>query len=296
MTRKQGEILLASVIIARSTSFLFSKILTNTMGTFNLLAVRSLLAFFLLLLLFWKRLLHLQPSTIFRGMLLGGAFFCVMTAELTGLRTTPSSTTAFLENTAIVFVPLFESILRRRFPRLQVVASTALALLGVGFLTLRESLSFSAGEGFCILAAVLYAGTIMLTDRVSRQDDPLILGILQVGFMGLFGLIASLIFESPRLPATSTEWGCILMLAVVCSGFGFTLQPVAQSHTSSERAGLFCALSPACAGILGMVFLKEEMGLRGLFGCVLVLAAVGLSQISGKKQAVAQVDGDISEP
>lgn len=45
MKRRQAEILLASVILARSTSFLFSKTALEEMGLFELLALRFLLAF-----------------------------------------------------------------------------------------------------------------------------------------------------------------------------------------------------------------------------------------------------------
>ena len=44
MTQKRAEILLASVIAARATSLLFSKIARNGRGLFNLLASRSLMA------------------------------------------------------------------------------------------------------------------------------------------------------------------------------------------------------------------------------------------------------------
>jgi len=47
LSRTQGEILLAAVIIARSTSFLCSKFLMQGIDPFNLMAVRFLLAFFL---------------------------------------------------------------------------------------------------------------------------------------------------------------------------------------------------------------------------------------------------------
>jgi len=52
---------------------------------------------------------------------------------------------------------------------------------------------------------MLYAGSIILTDRLSRQDDPLTLGILEVGFVSLFALTASFITETPRLPAGGVE-------------------------------------------------------------------------------------------
>lgn len=280
MTQRNAEMLLASVILARSASFLFTKISMESMGIFNLLGVRFTLAFLLLATLFWRRLLRCRSRTVLRGMLLGGIFFCVMTAELMGLRTTSTSTTAFLENTAVVFVPLFEALLHRRFPDQRVLINAGVASLGIALLTLHSSLSLTTGEAFCILAAVLYAVGIILIDRLSRRDDPLTLGILQVGFMGFFALLAAFIFETPRLPSGGIEWALILALAVVCTGFGFTLQPVAQNGTTSERAGLFCALNPVFAALLGAIFLHEQLGLRGIAGSVLVLSAVALSNVS----------------
>lgn len=94
-------------------------------------------------------------------------------------------------------------------------------------------------------AEPLLAAGIIATDRFSHHDDPLTVGIVQVGVLGVLALIAACCFETPRLPQTGMEWGMVLALAIVCTGFGFTLQPVAQSHTSAERAGLFCALRHA---------------------------------------------------
>ena len=279
MTRTQGEILLAAVIIARSTSFLCSKILMQGIDPFNLMAVRFLLAFSILALLFRKRLAHLTPGTLLRGFLLGLSFFAVMTAELFGLRLTDSSTTSFLENTAIVFVPILEAILLRRLPRPIVITSTLVTMVGIGFLTLDDGpISWQGGEPLCILAAVLYAIAIILTAHLSREGDPLVLGILQVGTMGTLALIAALLFETPRLPATGLLW-----LAVVCSGFGFTFQPVAQSYTTAQRASMFCALSPVSSAILGVCILGEDMGPRAILGAALVMAGILVVTLLGKR-------------
>ena len=52
MSVRRAEVLLAAVIIARSTSFVFNKIGLGTMSAFNMPAVRFLLAFVLLAALF----------------------------------------------------------------------------------------------------------------------------------------------------------------------------------------------------------------------------------------------------
>ena len=163
--------------------------------------------------------------------------------------------------------------------------SAAVALVGVALLTSGGG-TFRLGAGECIAltAALVYACAIIATDRFTHRDDGFTLGILQVGFLGAYALVGSLLFETPRLPQTGSEWGIILALAIVCTGFGYTLQPVAQSHTTAQRAGLFCALSPAFATIFGAVLLREKITPLGLVGILLILGSLLLPHfIKGKK-------------
>lgn len=280
MNRKSAELLLAAVIIARSTSYIFSKIVMEDLAPLNLMGIRFILAFVFLSALFFKRVVNMDKTSLLNGIILGSIFFAVMCAELYGLKFTDSSVTSFLENTAIVFVPLFDAVLRRRLPKLFSMISAAAALVGVGLLTLRGSaLWLTFGELLCLLAAILYAIAIIATDRLSKKGDALLMGIVQVGIMGVLGLIASFIFETPRLPQCGSEWVMIAVLAIVCTGFGFTLQPVAQSGTTAETAGLMCALNPLVAGALGVIFLNESFNAAGIIGCILILAAIALPHI-----------------
>ena len=242
MTRTQAELLLAAVIIARSTSYVLTKVGLQDMGKFTLLAVRFLLAFAFLAVLFWRRLLQIDRRTLLSGLAMGGIYFCVMTAELTALKTVETSTVSFVTNTAVVIVPLIP------------------------------------GVGYCILEAFLYSAAILVTDRLTHAGaDPLLSGVVQVGFLGVLALIASFLFETPHLPGSGTEWLVVLALALVCSGFGFTLQPVAQSGTTADHAALFCALNPFVAATLGAVCFHEHFGLAGLLGGALILAGILVS-------------------
>ncbi len=58
MSVRKAELLLAAVIIARSTSLLFVKVGLGTISPFNLIAARFCLAFVILSVIFYKRLLH----------------------------------------------------------------------------------------------------------------------------------------------------------------------------------------------------------------------------------------------
>lgn len=273
---KKAELLLMLVISARATSFMFSKLCLTTMDTFSLLALRFLLATALLFLFFHKRICQgVNKKTFLSGILIGALFFSVLTCELIGLKTTDSSTASFLENLAIIIVPLMESAITRRRPEKKSLLSAVLALVGVAFLTLSaDGISFSRGELVLLCAAFLYAISIIVTNRLSRHGDSFVIGFFQVAAIGVLGLFVSLLTGSFTLPATPAQYGMIGILSIVCTGFGFTLQPVAQSRLSAEKAGTLCALSPLVAGIMGVVFLKEALTLNMLLGDLLILISL----------------------
>lgn len=74
-----------------------------------------------------------------------------------------------------------------------------------------------------------------------------------------------------------------LRLAIVCSGFGFTFQPVAQSCTTAQRASMLCALSPVSSAILGGCILDEDMGPKAIPGAVLVMTSILTVTLPGKE-------------
>ena len=250
MSVRCAEILLLTALIVRSSSFLFSKIALETMEPFTLLCLRSLIAFLVLAFIFRKHLAQITKETVFHGALIGGAFFIVMVFELYGLRTTPASVTVFIENTAIVFVPLFSIFLTRRLPGISTVISSAAALIGVAFLTLKNGGgSFTAGELLCFGAALTYAAAILITDRAAKEDDALALGILPNGFMRLFSIPAAFFMETPALPGSTSTWFCVLILTLFCFVIGF--HPPAgrpEIHGRQPRRTLLCRL-PVVRGI-----------------------------------------------
>lgn len=281
MSERTAKVLLASVILARSSSYVLQKISLTDIDVFNLMGIRFLMAFLIMLLIFNKKLLHADKASIAAGLAVGTVYFVVMSFEVFSLKTCESSTTAFLENTAIVMVPLFEAFLLKKMPLPKTVAGFLMAMTGVALMTLQgTSIYFSIGHILAIGAAVTYAAAIIITDRVSKKADALVIGIVQLGTMGSLSAISSFIFETPHLPSEPMAWLAIVLLALVCSCFGFTLQPVAQKYTSAETTGLYCAFGPFGAGILGWICLGEALSIFALIGAVLILLSIVLVQKS----------------
>ena len=292
---RTGCLLMASLSIARGSSFLFSKSLLGSMEPLNLLGMRFMLAFLILFVLFSRKVfadIKRNPHVIHASLLLGGVYFLCMAAELVGLQYTTASTCSFLENSAIVIVPILEAILLRRFPKPIILASTIITFIGIGLIVLCGSANGTSaggsilfggnlglGEILCMIAALTYAAAIIITDRISKKYDPLTLGILYVGFMGLLGLASSFLFETPHLPQGGSEWSMLLALAILCTAFGFTIQPVAQKPLSSESAGIICAINPLTTAVLGWLLMGDALGSSGIAGAVLIIMGIILPNV-----------------
>ena len=275
LSKRTAEILLSLLVIARATAYMVSKLLLQSMGQFTLLGIRSAIAFLLLVILCFPKLRKTSRKDLLCGIALGGAFFIVMCFELAGLKHTTSVAVSFEENTAVVLVPLLLAVFRRKMPDRHTLQTMLLCGLGIFLLNFRPSgFAFNIGDLFGILSAVTYALTIILTSRIGAASDPIRIGIFQVATMAALSLIAACILEQPVLPSGGTAWAYMLYLAIVCSGFGFTLQPFAQSGTTAERAGVICALSPVTAALLGALFLRETLTIKGIVGAVLILVCI----------------------
>ena len=219
---------------------------------------------------------------------------------MSALHTADTSVVSALENTAIILVPLFEAALHRRRPDRTAILGAASALAGVLLINFSGgTLHFGKGECLAMLSAVIYAAAIITTDRCShRETNTVALGVIQIGMLGMLALVTSLLTEQTHLPGSGSGsvWGMIALLAVVCTGFGFTLQPVAQRYTSAETAGLFCALNPLVAALLGAAVLHEQLGVTGFAGIALILLSILVPHLPALANAAKKGYTESSNP
>lgn len=276
MSTTNARILLVAVFVARGTSFLFSKTLLQSMSPLSILAVRFILAFLILAVLFHKKLLHCDGKSFRGGVILGVLYTICMIFEMFGLRTVDTGVSSLVENMAIIMVPVFTAVLTRTLPKKITMFCALLAVIGVGFLSLTQHSSGGSNAGMIltILAALTYAVCIMATEKVSRDAEPVTVGIIQLGTMGVLSLIASFIAGDFGIPQTGQEWILLLLLVLVCSCFGFAFQPLGQKYVAAEEAAVLTVVNPLTASLMGILIAGESLSPMKITGYVLILAAL----------------------
>ncbi|MCC8164628.1 MAG: DMT family transporter [Planctomycetes bacterium] len=286
MTQQRADALIASVYLVWGMSYIFMKVGLDGLGPFNLILLRFGIAFLVMAALFRRHIVPLNRETFLYSAVLGFIVFLLFTLIMYGLRTTTASAAGFLASTTVMFVPILQAVISRKAPRGGVMAGAAAAMAGTALLTLGEGggLELSGGAVLCVLSALCYAVHILVAGHATKRVDGLALGVWQLGFAAAFGLIGCLPFETPTLPATGGQWGAVLGLALVCSAYGFVVQPVAQRYTTPERTGLLYALEPVFSASFGFVVLGEVLSLSGYAGAALVLSSVFISNLGSARR------------
>lgn len=273
----KADLLMLIATMCLASAYLFIKMGLGSLEVFNLNGLRFGIAFVIAGAIFYRKLRHINIKTLLFAMLQGFLLFAVVSSIAYGLKTTSTSNASFLVSLTVVFVPIISSVIFRQKMKPKMIYSILLAILGIGFLTIKFPFHFAMGDLFCIAAAVSYAFHIIVVGYSSKQSDPLCLGVLQLGFAALFSFICSFLFETPALPTTMQSWIAILSLGILCSATGFILQTIAQKYTTPTRIGLIFSLEPVFAAILGYFFANEIMSMTGYIGAALVLLSVFIS-------------------
>ena len=289
MSTRNAKILLILVFIARGTSFLFSKTLLQDMQPMSIIAVRFTLAFLILTVLFGEKIKKCDRAALNGGIQLGVLYTICMVLEMYGLRMVDTGVAALIENMSIVLVPIIAAVMTHTLPEKKTVFCAVLAVIGVGFLSVTQRVNPGGGLGIwmTIAAAVCYAFCIMRTEKVSREADPLTIGIVQMGVMGVLCVAISLLTRSFGIPRTGHQWFMMAMLILVCSCFGYVFQPVGQKYLPAETAAVFTVVNPMTASLMGILILHEAVSGAKIIGFLLILVsllAYNLTVSNGKSR------------
>ncbi|MDR1247271.1 MAG: EamA family transporter [Clostridiales Family XIII bacterium] len=285
MMRLKADLSLLLVTLGWGVSYILIDICLSELPPFTLNAWRFLGAFFVAFLLSSKRLIRIGRDTLKYSAYIGVALLFVYSGATFGVMYTSLSNAGFLCGLTVIFTPLLGLLVFRKRPDAKLVAAVVMALAGIGLLTLKDDLRFASGDVFCIMAALSYAVDLLVTERAVKKPsvDAFGLGVYQLGFTGLFMLIAALIFETPHPPVYPGTWGALIFLTVFCTGIAFIVQAVAQQYTDASRVGVIFTLEPVFAGVAARVFAGEVLSGRATLGAVLLLCSLFFIEIDFRK-------------
>ncbi len=233
-----------------------------------------------------------QKNADVKRLLLGGiccglALCTASCFQQFGILYTSVGKAGFLTAFYIIIVPILGLFFGKKCGPF-VWIGVVLALAGLYFLCMTESLRLGTGDILVFICACLFSIHILVIDYFTQYVDGVKMSCIQFFVCGAVSGIAMLIFERPELTQLLAAWKPVLYAGVLSSGAGYTLQIVGQKDMNPTVASLILSLESVVSVLAGMLFLNQHLTSRELFGCALMFAAIILAQLPQKKKTIGR--------
>lgn len=219
--------------------------------------------------------------TIFFGAISGAILAISAALQQFGIQLTGESGKAgFITGLYLIIVPVATFIIFKQKASIFVWIAIPISIVGLYFLSVTNGFSIKTGDILVILCAFGYASQIIFIDRVGDKISAIKFSCTQFFAASIICLILGLLFGNTTWEGIVTNILPIIYCGVFSAGAAYTLQVIGQKHTPPAVASLLFATEGLFATIFECIVDKKLPSTRITVGCVLMLVAILLSQIS----------------
>jgi len=225
-------------------------------------------------------------TTIKSGIIAGSVLFIAASLQQVGLIYTTAGKAGFITSLYIVLVPILGIFLKQK-THVTTWIGALIAVVGLYFLSINESLTIEFGDFLEIIGAFFWAIHIQLIDKFVKNVDAIKLSSIQFATCSIFSLITAFIFEDINITGISNALIPILYGGIMSAGVAYTLQAVGQKHAKPSHAAIALSMEAVFAAIGGILLLSESLPLKGYLGCALMMVGMLITQTEnfGKSKA-----------
>ena len=270
-------------------AFIAQSVGMDKIGPFTFQAVRCALAVLFLIpcsFLMELKSCNVQESakkwknpTLWKvGLICGCALFVATSLQQVGLVYTDAGKAGFLTAMYIVWVPVLGIFLGKN-PPFTIVFSVVMAVIGLYLLSCVGVTQINKGDLFITGCALAFAVQITCIDRFAGELDGLRLNCVQALVVTVLSIPFVLMTETVDWGNVLACWKPLCFAGILSMGVAYTMQVVGQRSLEPTAASLIMSLESVFAVLGGWWLLGETMTTWEITGCVLVFAAVILSQL-----------------
>jgi drug/metabolite transporter (DMT)-like permease len=261
--------------------------LLDRLPVLDFLAVRFAIATAALWMMFPRAVPRLDRRSGGAAVVLGLLYGVAQILQTAGLAHTPASVSGFITGLYVVATPVFGAVLLRTRVTATTWAAVALAVAGLGVLTL-HGFSVGYGEALTLVAAMLYALHIVGLGAWSDAQAAMGMTIVQLLVITVVCLVAA----APHgivLPGNGRDWLSVVYMAVFAGALALAAQTWAQAHLAPARAAVIMSMEPVFAAVFAVLLGGEQATVRMVVGGLMVLAAMLVVEIAPRRHVEGEV-------
>ncbi len=271
---------LIAVTVIWGGGFVASDMALKSLRPFQIMAIRFLLATILMGGASIRELKGIDFKELRAGILMGCALFVGFAFQIVGLQYTTPSKNAFLTALNVVMVPFIAFLILKKKISMKSIAGAVMAIFGVGLLSLEKNLSLGLGDALTLVCAVGFAFQIFFTSEFVKKYRAVVLNFVQMLTAVLLSVVSLFLFGETEFHVTAQGWLSVLYLGVISTALCYLLQTVSQRYVDETKAAIILSMESVFGTIFSILILHEQVTLRMICGCVIILAAVIVSNLA----------------
>ena len=228
-----------------------------------------------------KRYQHINLARA--GIGCGLALFTAMSIQQYCMQFVSAGKAGFITALYIIFVPII-SVLQGKKLEKNIIISVLLAVIGLYLLCYKTETGLSIYDLYLLVGAFFYGVHILVVNYYSSRVHAAKACCLQFFVVGILSLPLMLMFENPSLTSIIACKVPIFYAGVLTCGVAYTLQIFGQKNTLPVIASLIFSLESVFAVLGGALILGETMIPKEIAGCVFMITAVILANLSPEEK------------
>lgn len=300
----KSTLILLLVAMIWGTSFIGQKVGMDDIGPFFFVAFRMLFAGISLIPVYLisektgNRALEKKgtPRTaeekkqMLRTGITGGFFcgimmYCANTLQQVGIVTTTAGKAAFITALYIILVPIMGIFMKHK-TGMNVWVGAVLAVIGLYLLCITPGeFHLASGDLIILIGSFFWGFHILVMDHFAPKANVALIVCIQSFTASAIGFVLAFIKEDFAWSDVAGALPSLLYVAIFCTAIAYSLQGLGQRHADPTVASIVMSLESVFAVISGFLLLHETFTGREILGCVIMFAAIIITQLPAKSTA-----------
>lgn len=221
-----------------------------------------------------------DKKTLWMGGIACGVILCIASnLQQFGIMEASVGKSGFFTALYIVMIPVIGIFIGKR-PGIKLWFCVALAVVGMYLLCMKDgSFTIERADIMLLLCALAFSFHILVVDYFSPKVDGVKMSCIQFFVCGVLSAVGMLFTETPDISNIQAAWLPLLYAGLLSCGVGYTLQIVGQKGINPVIASLIMSLESVISALAGWVILGQVLSPKEILGCVLMFAAIIITQI-----------------
>lgn len=285
--KRKAELILLLGTVVWGFSFPITKALLENLQSFQLLAIRFLIASAVLIIVFHKHI-KFKKEIMIPGVILAIFISAALYLQTVGMIYTSATNSAFITCLAVILVPFFERFIFKNKIHIDAYIGCLVVLMGLMLLSGGLNLAFNIGDFYSLLCAIIFAFQLIYIDRSTKKGNAVSILIVEMSVSAIIFTVCALLFEGVPNIMNVEIIGFLLFAGILCTAFSYGVQTVFQKNTTTTNAGIIYSTEPLFALLL-VVIVPSFGGLSvltvaSICGALLVVFGMIVAQLEPVKK------------